>query len=201
MKKTFLVIVLLALAAAGIVTYQHFTSSELKISDTPNVVTEMRKISEFTTATYCQERVLIAHKTSEIGRNKVVGVVVDIFHAKESVTDRLVLIVKGKVRAGFNLAMLPDSSIVAHGDTVDVLLPCPEILSVTINPSGYEFFAQDGKWTDEQINKVKKSAEAYIRQDAVRSGILRLAEQQGVTRITSMMKALGFNTVNVRIAP
>ena len=143
-------------------------------------VTEVKKIGEFCTANYREETV-IAYK-----RNKK--------HGK----DEIAIIVRGTVRAGFDLAqmeteMLNDSSIV-------VTLPPAKVLDVISNPSDFETFEESGEWNHEQTTQFKNTARERILQHAMDDDLLGYAEEAGREQMVNLFSLLGFKTVTVNVA-
>ena len=93
---------------------------ELKIENTANVVEKIKEISEFTTACYYEEAVL---KDSKVEKNEsgFLGLI-DMETSKE-----IVIIAKGKVRAGFDLSKVTEDKINIKNDTIGITLPELEI--------------------------------------------------------------------------
>ena len=186
-----------ALMKAGIIDLK---GNKLGIDATANVVTEMKKISEFTSACFYEEIVLQEKKTKDIADNAVGNKIAGLMGKKGGlVNDELVIVASGKVRAGFHLNKLDESHVVVKGDTLTVDLPKAEIFDVIVNPSGFDIYIEDGTWDHEQVTTVENKAVGQIKADAERDGILDKATKSGVKKLTEMFKTFGFPVVKVTV--
>ena len=209
MKKTIKIILILiailaVLAAAAFFAMKKglldFKGDELKIDDTPTVVTEIKKISEFTSACFYEEIILQEKKTRKVVDNSVGEKIAGLFGKKEGlITDEIVIIANGKVRAGFNLKNLADGDIRINGDTLTVNLPEAEIFDVIVNPSNFDIYIEDGTWDEEKVTEIKNKAVSKIKEDALTNGILVKATNSGVKKLSEMFKTFGFPVVNITI--
>ena len=163
-----------------------------EIEKTENVVQEVKKISEFTTACYYEESVLKSEKITE-GKTWF-GVKTD------DVVDAIVLTVKCKVRAGFDLSQLAENDLVIMGDTVNIKLPVPKVFDVISNPSDYKIFEESGEWGHEEIVALQVGGKQRMLENALNSNILEKANAIGKERIVSLFTAMGFNVINVTLS-
>ncbi len=196
MKKTKLIITLvlvLAVVAAGLYAAYKYTNvldflkrNPLTIEKTANVVEEVKKIGEFTSSTYYEEMALR-------GTKKVAGVI-----GKR--TNEVILIAKGRVRAGFDLGKLKEGDIVVDGDTLKLTLPPVEVFDIITNPSDYEIEYRDGNWTDESLKQVKVKGRKMLEKNALEFGILQKAEESGLKRLETLFQTFGFNTVLLTVS-
>lgn len=172
-------------------------NDELSIDKTANVITEIKKISEFTSACFYEEIILKESKATDNVTNKVAG----FFGKKEAVcSDEIVIIANGKVRAGFNLQNLKDEDIIVNGDTLTINLPKAEIFDVIVNPSDFDIYIEDGKWSQDQVTQIENKAITQIKQDAINDGIMAKAEESGVKKLTEIFKTFGFSEVSINVA-
>jgi hypothetical protein len=109
-----------AVAGGGAALIKHIKESDaLKISDTPNVVEKIKQISEFTTYTYIEEFVIHDQKAEA----KDASAIRTLFN-KEAVADTLrseiVIITRGVVRAGYDLAKIGTDDIKASNIAIEV---------------------------------------------------------------------------------
>lgn len=149
------------------------------IEDTPNVVENIRNISELTTACYFEEIIV----SEPINRK-----------------DSLIMVAEGTVRAGFNLKDLTEDKITALGDSLlNIRLPKAKIYDVIINPDNYRFLEGEDKKSEEAVNRALAKAKKRIVKDAMKDGILDKATESGKKQLTEMFKAFGYNEVNVEI--
>ena len=222
MKKLLIKIVLevialavLALAADGLLN--KFNASKglfkhrLSIDKTATIVTQINKISEFTTACYYDELVIRKEKFKHI--NKKVypnssskwSMVTNIANPYEPALMRdstrigqIVFIVKTKVRAGFDLSKITQEDLAVKGDTLVVTLPQAEVFDIIANPSDWEVFYADGFWEDSEIRSIQTDAKETIRQDALASGLLEKADSFGKENLVSLFQSFGFSEVALR---
>lgn len=163
-----------------------------QIENTENVVQEVRKITEFTTACYYEESVVIGEQ-----------VVKDTqwFGLKENnVVEKIVLTAKCTVRAGFDLSKLTDEGLKIVGDSVSIKLPIPEVFDVITNPSDYKIFEENGDWTHEEIVALQVGGKDTMLNNALDHNILEKANNIGKERIKSLFMALGFRAVHVELS-
>ena len=163
---------------------------ELKIDNTANVVEKIKEISEFTTACYYEEAVL---KDSKVEKHEggFLGLV-DTETSKE-----IVIIAKGKVRAGFDLSKVTEDKINIKNDTIGITLPEPEIFDVIINPSDYEMYIEEGKWSHEEVTALQTNYRAQLLAKANDAGILNKAKEAGKKRFESLFQTFGFSVVEL----
>lgn len=209
MKKTIkiiliLVAILAVLAAAAFFAMKKglldFKGDELEIDETPTVISEIKKISEFTSACFYEEIILQEKKNRKVVDNSVGNKIAGLFGKKEGlITDEIVIIANGKVRAGFNLKDLADSDIKINGDTLTVNLPEAEIFDVIVNPSNFDIYIEDGTWDEQKVTDIKNKAVSKIKEDALSDGILVKATNSGVKKLTDMFKTFGFPVVKVTV--
>lgn len=173
------------------------TQEELKIDETANVVVSIKKISEFVSMNYYEEFIISSDKASAIVDNSVGQAVAKMFgkNTKALVSDKIVIIARGHIRAGFNLAKVQEEDVKVSGDTLFVTLPKAEILNATINPSDFEVFVEDGDWSHEEIVAIENKAIKELDSRARKAGVLEKAEKNGIEQLTNMYKAFGFKEV------
>lgn len=208
MKKTKIILVILViiaiLASAAYIAIEKglldFESDNLKIDETANVVKEIKNISEFTSACFYEEIILQEKKTSNVVDNSIVNEIAGFFGKKEGlITDEIVIIANGKVRAGFNLKKMSEDDIHINGDTLTINLPEAEIFDVIVNPSDFDIYIENGTWDEQKVAALKNKAVTKIQEDALSDGILEKASQSGVKRLSEMFKAFGFSVVKIMI--
>lgn len=169
---------------------------ELKIAETANVVEQIKKISEFTTACYYEEFVLTKERNDAPNRN--ISKALGLMHVEaDSIHNEIAIICKATVRAGYDLSEITESDLKVSKDTVSIMLPSPKVFDVIMNPSDYEVFVEDGKWSHEEITTMQTNAQKDVLVDAVNFGILKKADEVGKVRIEELFKTFGFNVVNV----
>lgn len=204
MKK--IIIGIIVVVVLGVVAFTLYKTGvfnkneELTIDETANVVTEIKKISEFTSACFYEDIILQDTKTSKVVNNAVGDKIANLLGKNEGLSkDELVIVASGKVRAGFHLNNLDENHIFVSGDTLIVDFPKAEIFDVIVNPSDFDIYIEDGKWSHEQVTKLEEKAVGQIKEDAEKDGILDKATRSGVKKLTDMFKTFGFSVVNITI--
>lgn len=205
MKYIIKLVVFLVVVAAAAGAFLYFNPSmnpfadlfgkELKIDKTANVVTEVKKISKFTTACYYEEVTLVEKKANEAVDNTAGKYVASLLGKKNLVEDEICIIANGKVRAGYDFEKLADDAITVSGDTLEVKLPEVEIFDIVVNPSNFDIYVNDGNWTHEQVTKIQGKAKAKIEEDAQKAGIIEKAKTSGEEQLVNLFKTFGFGTV------
>lgn len=198
------VVAIVILAGGAFVLYKlgvFGKKDELSIDKTANVVTEIKKISEFTSACYYEEIILQESKASSVVDNSAGKTVAGWFgkDSKDLMSDQLVIVANGTVRAGFRLDQLDDDKITITGDTLSLILPKAEIFDVIVNPSDFDIYIEDGTWEHEKVVEVENRAINQVKNDAIKEGILEKATETGIKRLTEMFKAFGFSEVMITV--
>lgn len=198
------VVAIVILAGGAFVLYKlgvFGKKDELSIDKTANVVTEIKKISEFTSACYYEEIILQESKASSVVDNSAGKTVAGWFgkDSKDLMSDQLVIVANGTVRAGFRLDQLDDDKITITGDTLSLILPKAEIFDVIVNPSDFDIYIEDGTWDHEKVVEVENRAIDQVKNDAIKEGILEKATETGIKRLTEMFKAFGFSEVMITV--
>lgn len=185
---------------------------KLEIEKTTNLVTEIKKIAEFTTACFYEELVIqdIKYKYKEhkvykksdtwwkrqIGKDReLVGTEID-----STEIGKIVIIAKGKIRAGLNFAKLSEGDFKIQNDTLYATLPSAEIFDIIINPSDIEFFHRDGNyWDDASISELVSRGKNTMYNHAMDEDILEKANKYGIEKMSNIFKTFGFKEAIVSI--
>ena len=194
-----------------------FKRKPLLIDKTANVITEIKKISEFTSACFFEELVIQDAKYNikekpvykkEESNEKGISRLVSIVKKEDKVQDGVVLdstmtaqivaITQAKVRAGFDLSKMEEHDLRINGDTLFVNVPEAQVFDVILNPSDYELFYHKGTWEDDEVNKVLTRARDIILNDAKEFGLLEKATESGKKKLEDLFKTFGFKEVVVK---
>ena len=165
----------------------------LTIDDTPVIVTKIRSLGELTTACYYDEMVLTRSKPNAFSSSPLGSLARGGFG--KDVDDHLVVIAKGTVRAGLNLMDMTEDDIRFAGDTAYIRLPAPQYLDVIVNPSGFEVFAETGKWSHEEITGLQETARQRLLMGADHYGLKSKAYAGAVDAVTELLAASGFTHI------
>lgn len=196
MKTTIKLILGGVVIAAGLFAAYRFTDlfdfikkKPLTIDDTANVVSEIKKLGEFTTACYYEE-MAIRDSYKEKGKFLVFNTTSE---------NEILLIGKGIVRAGFDLSKIAENDLRVKGDTIEVDLPQPEIFDIIMNPSDFTTEYESGTWTHEMTKPIKMRAKSDLEKNANNFGIIKKAEESGLKRLEALFKTFGFHVVLLNI--
>lgn len=166
-----------------------FERAPLSADNTANVVSNIRRIGELTTGYYYEELVL---KDTKADTTSILGM-------KFPDRDEIVLIAKGIVRAGFDLSKVSEEDLSIKSDTLILSLHPAEIFDVILNPSDFETYYEEGKWSQEALRPIKAEAKAMLKEHALDAGILPKATESAYEGIKSLFKTFGFSVLDLRI--
>ena len=195
LTKILIGIAITALVAGATTAVVNFikNANELKIADTPNVVEKIRKISEFTTYTYVEEFVLDQKKA--VAQEGGIFSFFSTSNVPDSSHHEIVLITRGKVRAGYDLSKITEQHLKIANDTISIMLPAPEVFDAIINPSDNDIFIEKGQWSHEEITAMQVNCRESLLNNALERGILDKANKQGEEKIKNLFKSFGFAEV------
>ena len=60
---------------------------------------------------------------------------------------------------------------------------------------GWDFYVEEGPWSDEQIRTIKSKAKELVKADALENGILEKAAKSGADKIKALMLSLGYKNI------
>lgn len=171
------------------------TRKKYKIANTPAIVLSIKKIAEFVTVSFFEEKIMIDRKPQKIVDHKLGRFLADKLHKENGIVyDEVCLIAKGNVRAGYDLKEISSQDIQISNRVLQIKLPNPKIIDVIINPKGWDFYVEDGDWSEEEIVKLKEKAKKEVEEDAITLGILKKAEQ-GKEKLKILLMSFGFKDV------
>jgi hypothetical protein len=116
--------------------------------------------------------------------------------------ERLLMLVYGDVKAGFDLSKLSEDDLWSEGTRVRLVLPAPEILATTIDfERTHIVFYEDALLLDETNPNIQgealKQAQEAIEQAALEEGALERANEYGKLYFENFLYDLGFTDVEV----
>ncbi len=113
--------------------------------------------------------------------------------------DHLVRIYYGTVRLGVNMHQVEPGWIVASGDSITVTLPQPGLLDRDfIDEARTKSFYESGKWSHKDREKLYQKAYRQMLGHSMTKENLSNARKNGEDQFRSMMKAMGFEHVNIQ---
>lgn len=187
-----------------------------KIDKTMTIVEEVKKIGEFVSACYYEELVVTRTKTvvevadtlseeSQKDKNvdlalKLLAPVPYMLHKHHKNTEsQIVLLTKGKIRAGFDLQKLTEKDFRYVNDTLFLTLPEVETFDIIMNPSDINVMYETGKWSHEEITGFVTMARDSMVVNAKNYGYEEKARDNGVKKLKSMFTTFGFQNVVIEI--
>jgi hypothetical protein len=180
-----------------------FKSQPVTIDPTPLVVTEIKQIAELQTARMYCEMMVDSIPTSPVdlawrslSNTFMIPGLTEVFLPPGK---KLVMVAKGNIIAGIDVADIGAENITIKGDSVWVSLPAPKILDIITNPSDFEIFAEDGEWSNEAIQAVKQKARTKMEREANRQGLLTQAEGKAISLMQTFLLTSGYKYAKVEI--
>ena len=159
---------------------QRTTSTDLT---QPTVVDRIQKLQRLETIVYTMDKIVTGEKQSSILPDFLAG-------------DRLLLMVHGEVIAGIDFQTLKPDDVQAHGKKIRLHLPQAQLLVTRLDSSKTRVYSrQTGLLvpTDPDLeSQVRDSAERELRRSALADGILKKAQENAQSTLTSLMQSMGF---------
>lgn len=159
---------------------QRTTSTDLT---QPTVVDRIQKLQRLETIVYTMDKIVTGEKQSSILPDFLAG-------------DRLLLMVHGEVIAGIDFAGLKPEDVEANGKKIRLHLPQAQLLVTRLDSSKTRVYSrQTGLLvpTDPNLeSQVRDSAERELRRSALADGILKKAQENAQSTLTSLMQSMGF---------
>lgn len=189
--KTLLILIIIGIVLVVAAVWMRERKRRIRIESTDNIVEEIRKIGELTTARYYEELLI---KTSRDASGEIVFTDDRTPHLTKSY---LIKSVKGTVRAGFNLKEAEPGDVVVNDNVLHLKLPHALILETIVRQQDIETLVEKGKWLHEQSVDVMQKAYDTLRENALENGILASAELSARSNLFHICKLLGFRDVKI----
>ena len=152
------------------------------------VLENVRKMAEYTAATYCADMLVSKTKGELFPGGYSSG-------SLSSLTrnDRYEVIVKGRATAVIDMSRAE----FVQGDTLILKLPEPVIRVASPNPSDCRPFHHTGIWNETEIRIATESAVTAFRKEASDSHILQRAEENCRSQMTALLSSLGLADIEI----
>jgi len=204
-------VILIVLILSAIYLLQHiqslpslsniFKSQPVEIENSVILVKEINNLSQLITISAYNEIAIDSTKKGwSLFNNPLIPTLMNIPNIKQG-DQKLILIGKGKILAGVNLAKLTAKDVFVKNDSASIILPTAEILQVILNPSGFEVFEETGDWSDNEVKAVKIKLRENLVADALRQNILQKASAKAIVIMESFLRAAGFKKLSVKFNP
>jgi hypothetical protein len=154
----------------------------------PSVVRHIQQLQRLETVVYGMDKIVSGGQESRYLPKLLAG-------------DRLLLIVYGEVTAGVDLSRVDAARVQISGRAVQLSIPPPEIFSARIDNDRTRVYAREtGLFTHPDPNlesDIRREAERQVRQAALDAGILATAAANAHATLTTFLKGLGFDVVEI----
>ena len=152
----------------------------------PTVVDRIQRLQRLETVVYTMDKIVSGSRVSPILPDFLAG-------------DRLLMLVHGEVIAGIDFSNLKPGDVKVEGKQVHLHLPAPQVFSTRIDSAKTRVYSrQTGLLvpTDPNLEtQVRQEAERQSQEAAMAEGIMRTAQQNGISTITSLLQGLGFEKI------
>lgn len=190
---TLIVVGIVIWLAAGVGAFQLLANlrggHSLIHIDQPTVVRQIAQLQRLETVKFTMDKIISGERESP-------------YLPKFLISDRLLLVVHGEVIAGVDLTALQPGDVSVQGKSVSVHVPSAQILVTRLDSEKTRVYSRDtGLFSSPDPNlesEVRQEAERELQQAALDGGILKSAEQNAGTTVTSLLKGLGFTQVDFR---
>jgi hypothetical protein len=152
----------------------------------PTVVQKIQALQRLETVVYSMDKVVGGGHTSEVLPDFLAG-------------DRILMLVHGESVAGIDFSGLRSGDVRIDAKRVTIHLPAAQIFSTHLDSARTRVYSRQTGWlvpTDPDLEtKVRQEAEHQIQEAALTDGILKTANQNARSTLTSLLQGLGFTDV------
>ena len=152
----------------------------------PTVVDRIQRLQRLETVVYTIDKLVTGAKENPIFPDFLAG-------------DRLLMLVHGEVVAGIDFSNLKSGDVRVEGKQIHLHLPAPQVFSTRLDSARTRVYSrQTGLLvpTDPNLETlVRQEAERQLQEAALADGILRTAQQNAASTITSLLQGLGFEKI------
>jgi uncharacterized protein DUF4230 len=152
----------------------------------PTVVDRIQRLQRLETVVYTMDKIVTGAKENSILPDFLAG-------------DRLLMMVHGEVVAGIDFSSLKSGDVKVNGKEIHLHLPASQVFSTRIDSEKTRVYSrQTGLLvpTDPNLEtQVRQEAERQLYGAALADGILRTAQQNATSTISSLLQGLGFEKV------
>jgi Protein of unknown function (DUF4230) len=153
----------------------------------PTVVDRIQRLQRLETVVYTMDKIVSGARETPFFPDFLAG-------------DRLLMLVHGEVVAGIDFSNLKPGDVRVEGKQVHLHLPSPQVFSTRIDSARTKVYSrQTGLLvpTDPNLEtQVRQEAERQLQLAAMADGIMRTAQQNAASTITSLLLGLGFEKID-----
>jgi hypothetical protein len=153
----------------------------------PTVVDRIQRLQRLETVVYTMDKLVTGAKENPLLPDFLTG-------------DRLLLMVHGEVVAGIDFSNLKPDDVRVDGKQIRLHLPAAQVFSTRLDSAKTRVYSrQTGLLvpTDPNLEtQVRQEAERQLQEAALADGILRTAQQNAASTISSLLQGLGFEKID-----
>jgi hypothetical protein len=153
----------------------------------PTVVDRIQRLQRLETVVYTMDKLVTGAKENPIFPDFLAG-------------DRLLMMVHGEVVAGIDFSNLKPGDVRVDGKQIRLHLPTAQVFSTRIDSAKTRVYSrQTGLLVSTDSNletQVRQEAERQLQDAALSDGILRNAQQNATSTISSLLQGLGFEKID-----
>jgi len=169
-------------------TFSALTGRTLTIDvSQPTVVDRIQRLQRLETVVYTMDKIVTGAKESSLLPDFLAG-------------DRLLMMVHGEVVAGIDFSNLKTQDVRIDGKQLHLHLPDAQVFSTRLDSAKTRVYSrQTGLLvpTDPNLEtEVRQEAERELQQAALADGILKTAQQNAASTLTSLLQGLGFESID-----
>lgn len=154
----------------------------------PTVVDRIQRLSRLETVVYTMDKIVSGSKENPILPDFLAG-------------DRLLMLVHGEVVAGIDFATLKPDDVTISGHDIHIHLPAAQVFSTRLDSGKTRVYSRETGLlvpTDPNLEtQVRQESERELEQSALADGILRTAQQNAASTVTSLLQGLGFEKITI----
>jgi Protein of unknown function (DUF4230) len=153
----------------------------------PAVVERIQRLQRLETVVYTMDKLVTGAKENPVLPDFLTG-------------DRLLMMVHGEVVAGIDFANLKPGDVKVEGKQIRLHLPASQVFRTRLDSGKTRVYSrQTGLLvpTDPNLEtQVRQEAERQLQEAALADGILRTAEQNATSTLSSLLQGLGFEKID-----
>jgi len=154
--------------------------------DQPTVVHQIQQLQRLETISFTMDKIIAGGHDNP-------------YLPKFLASDRLLLVVHGEVIGGVDLSKLQPGDVSMNGHSISLRLPKSEILVTRLDNARTRVYSRDtGLFSSPDPNlesEVRQEAERQLQQAALQDGILKSADQNARSTISTILTGLGYQHV------
>jgi hypothetical protein len=153
----------------------------------PTVVDRIQRLQRLETVIYTMDKLVTGAKENPIFPDFLAG-------------DRLLMLVHGEVVAGIDFSNLKPGDVKVDGRQIRLHLPTAQVFSTRLDSAKTRVYSrQTGLLVSTDPNletQVRQEAERQLQEAALSDGVLKNAQQNATSTISTLLQGLGFEKID-----